>query len=103
MRHAFDGLADPEKDMNWAGKDGETDESTGAFPAETEAEADDLGMEEDGDETNKFRNMREQLVRHFTWKRKARGGGCVVSRGVGTSSLPVYVAKVPRRMPQDTW
>lgn len=73
MLHAFDGLANLEKDMDWAGKAGEADESTGAFPSGTEAEADVLAMDEDGDETAKFHNAREKLVHHFMHKRKTEG------------------------------
>ncbi|CAM9411140.1 unnamed protein product, partial [Pylaiella littoralis] len=39
----FDGLANLEKDMNWTGKDGEADETTGPFPAQTTVGSMDVG------------------------------------------------------------
>lgn len=62
----FDGLANLEKDMNWTGKDGEADETTGPFPAQTTVGSMDVGA---GGDTS-FHTLREELVDHFTYKKK---------------------------------
>lgn len=75
MLHQFDGLANLEKDMDWAGKDGEADQTTGEFPVSTAADNTAGEEVDDGDNTEAFNLFRQQLVNHFAYKKK-RGEIC---------------------------
>lgn len=65
----FDGLSNLEKDMDWEGKDGQADETTGPFAAETVVGS--MGV---GSDDSAFHQLRGDLVDHFTFKQKKGGG-----------------------------